>query len=131
MHYLAVSIDVFHALVMMFWIIGLPLLFWHKFPKLTIYYCFFGILFVIVNQISHYTLGECILTTLSKWCWNHTEANHPSTQEWFSVRFANFIFGLTPSHRDIKVFSEIIILISIVGNLYLFYKQKLILQKAL
>jgi len=123
MHYLAVSIDVFHALVMLLWILGLPLLFWHKFPKLTIIYAVFAILFIIVNQISHYTLDECIFTTLSRKCFELADPNHPSTKEWFTVKFANFIFGCAPKHKSIKIISEILIAISAIGMFFFFIKN--------
>lgn len=122
MHYIAVSIQVFHALVMVLWIVGLPLLFWHRYPKLTISYICYAFVFIIINQVSHYALGECILTTVERWCWQHS-AQHEPTEQWFSVRFANFIFGLTPTHRDIKVVSEILIAISALGGLFSVYKR--------
>ena len=123
MHYLAVSIDVFHAIVMMLWIFGLPLLFWHKIPKLTMSYAAFAIVFIIVNQVSHYTLGECIFTTLARKCFELADPHHPSTKEWFTVKFANFIFGFTPKHKSIKIISEILIAISAIGMFFSFIKN--------
>lgn len=122
MHYIAVTIDVLHALFMMVWIIGLPLLFWHRFPKLTLTYACYAVVFIIINQVSHYTLGECILTTISRWFWQHS-GQHEPTEQWFSIRFAKWIFGLTPTHRDIKVTGEIIIAICAAGGLYSIYKK--------
>jgi hypothetical protein len=122
MHYIAVSIQVFHALVMVIWILGLPLLFWHRYPKLTIGYACFAIVFIIINQVSHYTLGECVLTTAERWCWKHS-LQHEPTEQWFSVRFAQFIFGLTPTHRDIKIASEVLIAISAAGGSFFVYKK--------
>lgn len=122
MYYIAVSIQVFHALVMMLWILGLPLLFWHRYPKLTIGYACFALVFIIINQISHYTLGECILTTMERWCWDHS-GHHITTEQWFSVRFAHFIFGFTPSHHGIKVATELLIAISAIGGLSITLKK--------
>jgi hypothetical protein len=122
MQYLAVSVDVFHALVMILWIAGLPLLFWHRYPTLSKAYFWFALVFIVINQVSHYLLGQCILTSVASYC--YSKAAGPSTNEWFSVRFAYFIFGLTPSHRGIKVATEILIAIAAMGGLYSMYRKK-------
>ena len=124
MYYLAVFVDTFHAFLMMAWILGLPLLFWHRFPKLTLYYAIFSVLFIIVNQVSHYTLGECVFTTLARKCFQIAPHNHPVSDEWFTVRFAQLIFGLTPQHRSIKILSEVLIFISAVGGIILYIKKR-------
>lgn len=122
MLYLAVAIDVFHALLMVGWIMGLPLLFWRSWPKISFAYCIFSIIFIIVNQVSHYTLGECVLTTIANWF--YSQAGHGAPAEWFTVRMAHLVFGVVPSHRGIKVATEILIGISAVGGVLTFFRRK-------
>lgn len=129
MHYIAVFIDVLHALAMLFWILGLPLLFWHRLPRLTIGYACYAVVFIIINQISHYTLGECVLTTIARWFSQHS-GQHASTEQWFSIRFAKLIFGLTPTHRDVKIAGELMIAVCAVGGLYSAYKKVLFKGKS-
>lgn len=112
----AIAIDFLHALLMVVWVVGLPLLFWHRFPKLSLAYCAFSLAFIIVNQASQYFLGECIFTTLAGWLYAHTDAGAP--QEWFTVRLALAIFGLIPTHRSIKLLTEILIGVSAIGGIY-------------
>jgi hypothetical protein len=122
MLYLAVAIDTLHALLMVGWIVGLPLLFWRRWPKVSFVYCIFSIAFIIVNQVSHYTLGECVFTTIADWFYAH--AGHNAPDEWFTVRMSRLVFGVVPSHRGIKVATEILIGISAVGGMLLFFKRK-------
>ena len=116
MLYLAVITDIIHSLLMLAWMIGLPLLFWHKYAKLSLVYCIFCVTFIIVNQISHYTLGECVFTTIA----NHfySAAHHGAPNEWFTVRLTRLVFGLIPTHRSINVATQILIVISAVGGTY-------------
>lgn len=128
MQYLGAIVDVFHAILMMVWLLGLPLLFWHRYPRLSLVYIIYSLLFVIINLLSQHFLGECIFTTLSRYCWSFATTDIDSN-EWFSVRFARFIFGLTPSHRAIKNITEILIAISALGGLYfLFLRRRNICQ---
>lgn len=122
MLYLAVATDVFHAMLMAAWVIGMPLLFWHRYPKASAIYCVFSLLFIIVNQISHYTLGCCVFTTIADWFYRHAGQGAP--EEWFTVRLSRFIFGLTPTHRGIKILTEILIGFSAMGGIYLFIRRK-------
>lgn len=124
MHYIAVSIQVLHALVMILWILGLPLLFWHRYPKLSIGYAFYAVVFIIINQVSHYTLGECVLTTIERWFWQHSLMHEP-TEQWFSIRFAQLIFGFTPSHKGIKISGEVLIALCAVGGMFSIWKKLL------
>jgi hypothetical protein len=116
MIYFGTCVDVFHALVMIVWIAGLPLLFWHRYPKLTIAYCIYSIIFIIINQLSQYFLGECILTTLARYY-----QSGQSDNEWFAVKFAKFIFGLTPTHKGVKIATEVLIAIAAVGSIYFYF----------
>ena len=110
------SIDFFHALSMAAWVLGLPLLFWHRWPRLTQIYAIYAIGFVAINLLSDVLLGECFLTTLARAAW---ESNPPPlSREWFTVRMAEAIFRLTPSHQVIKLVSEGLILLTAAGVAY-------------
>lgn len=122
MQYVAGAIDVFHALVMVLWIAGLPLLFWHRYPKLSHAYFWYALIFIIINQVSRHYLGECILTTIARYCYSKND--NPIHNEWFVVRAAYFIFGLTPSHRGIKIATEVLVAIAAIGGLYSIYRKR-------
>ena len=113
------AVDLLHALLMVGWVAGLPLLFWHRFPRATRWYAIYAIVFVVLNLASRYFLGECFLTTLARYLWEHGGAP-PRTApgEWFTVRLAMMVFHLTPSHRSIKLLSELLILVTAVGMLF-------------
>lgn len=123
MLYLAIATDVLHALLMLSWILGLPLLFWHRYPKLSLAYCIYCISFIIVNQVSHYTLGCCIFTTIADWFYAH--AGQTMSDEWFAVRASQFVFGLAPSHRGIKMATEAVIVLAAIGQIYFYTKGKI------
>lgn len=109
-------VDALHAALMAAWILGLPLLFWHRWPRASRAYGIFAVVFVLSSRLSHYLLGECFLTSLSRTFWRAGSAAL-ETDEWFTVRFARLIFGLTPSHRAIAIGSEVLVLITAVGVL--------------
>ena len=115
---LGACIDLIHALLMAIWILGLPLLFWHRFPRATSVYAFYAIGFIVVNQVSQALLGECFLTTLARASWQRAPGfagTARASGEWFTVRLAEAIFHLTPTRRGIKLVSEALILITAVG----------------
>jgi hypothetical protein len=117
---LAGAVDLVHALLMAAWILGLPLLFWHRWPAATRAYAGFAIAFVVINLGSRALLGECVLSTLARACLNRAAAAGPiatPSQEWFTVRFATAVFRLTPSHELIKRCSEGIIVVTAAGVL--------------
>lgn len=122
MLYLAIATDVFHALLMVVWVVGIPLLFWRRYPRLSVAYCIFSALFIIVNQVSHYTLGRCVFTVIADWFYAH--AGQPSSNEWFAVRISKMVFGCIPTHRGIKVVTQILIAIGAVGGIYYFYNSR-------
>jgi hypothetical protein len=113
---LGAAIDAIHALAMTVWLLGLPLLFWRRWPRVSTAYGVYAVLFVVVTRVSHYALGECFLTRLSRLFWSAGPAGR-ETDEWFTVRFARLIFGLTPSHRLIALASEALILVTAIGVL--------------
>jgi hypothetical protein len=117
---LGAAIDFLHALLMATWVLGLPLLFWHRWPRLTQAYAIYAIGFIAMNQLSEALLGECFLTTLARGAWESTPLAGPPalSREWFTVRMAEAIFRLTPSHDAIKLVLEALILLTAVGVAY-------------
>lgn len=116
---LGATVDALHALLMALWIGGLPLLFWHRWPRLTFLYGIYAVAFVLISQLSRYWLGECFLTTVARHFWtNGTSWGTAATDEWFTVRFAQLVFRLTPSHRSIVWASEVLIVVTAVGVLF-------------
>jgi hypothetical protein len=113
----AVVIDVLHALLMAAWVVGLPLLFWHRWPRVTRAYCVYAIAFIVVSQTSYALLGECFFTTLARACALRAPDATAVSEEWFTVRLAQAIFRMTPSHRGIKLVSEALVLLSALGML--------------
>lgn len=115
---LAATVDAFHAALMTGWLLGLPLLFWHRWPRLSRAYGVYAVVFVLATRMSHYVLGECFLTNISRRFWTAASTTR-DTDEWFTVRFARLVFGLTPSHRAIAVVSEALVFITAAGVLVL------------
>jgi hypothetical protein len=115
---LARIVEVVHALLLVVWIVGMPLLFWRRWPRLTRWYGIYAISFVLLSQGSHHLLGECFVTTLARHLWESGAAD-PSREldEWFTVRLAQRVFGLSPSHRSVILVWEAGILITAVGAL--------------
>ncbi len=112
------SIDVVHALLMAAWVLGLPLLFVHKWPRITRAYGIYAITFIVVSQLSQMLLGECFLTTLAGASWQKSASlSSLDTEEWFTVRLAKWVFALSPSHRAIVLTSEILVLVTAFGEL--------------
>lgn len=115
---LGALVDFVHALLMVAWVLGLPLLFWHRWPRVTRAYAIYAVAFVVVSQTSHALIGECFLTTIARLCWEAAgpvRDGAPLPDEWFTVRLAEAVFRLTPSHRAIKIASEILIVATAVG----------------
>ena len=113
---LAAAVEAIHALLMLAWILGVPLLFVRRWPRLTRAYGMYAVAFVVVTRLSDLALGECFLTSAARRLWQ-AGSRRPGTDEWFSIRFARLIFGMTPSHRAIAWISEGLILITAVGVL--------------
>ncbi|MBK7400565.1 MAG: hypothetical protein IPJ34_31020 [Myxococcales bacterium] len=110
----SVAVDVFHALAMAAWILGLPLLFTRRWRTATRFYAVYAITFVIVSQTSQLVLGECFLTTVARWAEGAGSSAHP---EWFTVRLARWVFGMAPSRRAISVTFDALVLVTAVGTL--------------
>ena len=105
---LATVVDTVHALTMIAWVMGMPLLFVSRWPRARRVYAVYAVVFVVVSQASQWVLGECFFTTVARWFWESQPAGSAPADvgEWFTVRLARAIFGLAPSHRAIVWFSE-------------------------
>lgn len=111
----AAAVDVIHAALMAVWMLGMPLLFIHRYPRLTLAYGVYAVAFVIVSRVSHWIGGECFLTTISARLWRAGASLTPESDEWFTVRLARLVFGMTPSHRAIAWGSEALVLVTALG----------------
>lgn len=122
---LASLVDLAHALFMVAWVAGMPLLFWRRYPRATRWYAVYAIVFIVLNQASKMLLGECFLTTIARFFWEHGGAPPAiAPEEWFTVRIAMAVFHLAPSHQAITVVAQILILVSAVGMLLSLRRQR-------
>ncbi|HVY44630.1 MAG TPA: hypothetical protein VHB21_02075 [Minicystis sp.] len=117
---LGAATDVIHALAMAAWVVGLPLLFVHRWPRASRGYAAYTVAFVVLSQGSQMLLGECFLTTIARAFWERAALRGPAAaalDEWFTVRFAKAVFQMTPSHRAVKVAFEALALVAAAGLL--------------
>ena len=111
---LGVGVDLIHALAMAAWFVGFPLLFVLRWPGVRLAYATYAVVFIVASQASRLLLGECFLTTATRWCWSH-DAAHAVSSEWFTVRLARGVFGMAPSHRAVARVSEALVLATAAG----------------
>lgn len=114
---LAIGTDFLHATLMAVWFAGLPLLFWHRWPRVARAYAIYATVFVVVSQVSRWLLGDCFLTNIAIFFWERVPASAPVSKEWFSVRLAQAVFHMTPSHRSIVRVSEAMVVLAALGAL--------------
>jgi hypothetical protein len=123
-HALGAAIDFIHASAMVAWVVGLPLLFMgRRWPRASHAYLVFAVAFVVLNQISHYALGECFLTTIARWAYLHDRSGTPS-YEWFTVRLAESVFRMSPSHRSIVILSQVLVIATGLGALFWAHRRR-------
>ena len=92
---LAAGVELFHALVMIAWGVGLPLLVWHRYKRLSRIYMWYSIVFVTTSALSNLVLGECFLTTLARHLWGAAGGFRERVP--FTVLFTNAVAGIRPS----------------------------------
>ncbi len=116
---IASLLDALHALLMVLWITGIPLLFWHRWPRLSRAYAAYSIAFIVVSQGSQWLLGECFLTTWARYFWLRGSGAPPNElhRDWFTVRCAEAVFHMRPSQRAVSIAWETLVLVSSVGML--------------
>lgn len=116
-------IDALHALAMIAWVLGLPLLFWHRYPKWTRAYVVYALAFVVVTRLSHSVLGECVLTTGARDLRNHGGAAlHDHTS--FMVRVVNGVAGLRFTEQSAVLVWEWSVFIVSAAVLVHFYLER-------
>ena len=113
---LAEVVDVVHALSMLVWGLGLPLLLWHHFPRWSRAYMRFAIAFVLISVLSHYVLGECVLTTMARRLWHASGTARDGAP--FMTLLVNDIAGIRPSNRSVVHAWELAVLATSVGSLW-------------
>lgn len=106
---LAIAMDFVHIAAMVVWAIGLPLLFWHRWPRLTLAYTLYAVIFVVASQGSQLALGECFLTTFSRELWAAAGVHADGT---FTGRLVNFVAGIRPRTESVLVVWEIAIVVT-------------------
>jgi hypothetical protein len=116
----AMAIDWTHALVMIAWGVGLPLLVWHRFPRISRAYMWFAMSFVVLSVVSHEILGECFLTTLARAAW--TSGGGFRERVPFTVLLTNAVAGIRPSTRAAVLAWEFAVFASSLGSLWCWHK---------
>jgi len=114
---LSAAVDALHALAMVAWVLGLPLLFWHRWPRLSRLYVIFSLAFVVITRVSHEILGECVFTTLSRDLWNASglaQRGHLS----FTVRIVNAVAGIRFTEHSAVLLWEAAVFVCSVGMLW-------------
>jgi hypothetical protein len=115
---LAAAVDFAHAVLMAAWVATIPLLFWHRWPRLTRACGVYAIAFIFVSRLSHQVLGECFLTAIARALWRLASPVDGSSEEWFTVRAARAVFHCAPSHHALSLACEGLILLTAAGALW-------------
>jgi hypothetical protein len=119
---LAAAVDSLHALGMLVWGLGLPLLVWHRFRWLSHVYMVYAFGFVLISVVSHLLLGECVLTTLARRFWLLGGGYRDGIP--FSALLANAVAGLRPSQREVVLFWEGAILVTSLGGIWCWLRNR-------
>lgn len=124
---LAASVEAVHALSMVVWGVGLPLLFWHRFPRLSELYMLYAVVFVGVSVASHFLWGECALTTLARSLWQRAGGYADDLP--FTTQVANTIAGLRPTKREVVLLWEAAVLVTSAGGLWHWFRMRALRAK--
>jgi hypothetical protein len=117
---LAMTIDLMHGLVMVVWGLGLPLLVWHRYPRLSHGYVWFAMTFVMLTVVSHAALGECFLTSASRELWHAAGGGRESVP--FTVLFVNAVAGVRPTTRTAVLLWEAAVFVTSIGSLWAWHR---------
>jgi hypothetical protein len=116
--HIAAVIDFVHALAMVAWVMGLPVLFLRSWPRARRWYAVYALTFIILSKGSQWLLGACFLTRLSTILWNVGAPHRGDEPEtWFTVRFAERIFHLRPSEDAVVLAWDVALAVSCAGLL--------------
>ena len=120
LRFLAAATDVVHVAAMLAWGLGMPLLFWHRFPRWTRAYMWFSMVFVVVSVASRALLGECFLTTLARELWNSGGGFRERVP--FTVIATEWIAGIRPTTREAVLLWEVAVFATSAGGLWCWYR---------
>lgn len=102
---------------MVAYFVGLPLLFVHRWPRLSRAYAVYAVTFVVLSQGSQLLTGHCFFTSLAGSLWERS--GWPvDVGEWFTVRVANWVFHRAPSERSISRIGDAAVLLTAVGAIW-------------
>jgi hypothetical protein len=118
--FLAAATDVVHVASMLAWGLGMPLLFWHRFPRLSRAYMWFAMAFVVVSVASHALLGECFLTTIARELWSAGGGFRERVP--FTVLATEWIAGIRPTTREAVLLWELAVFATSAGGLWYWYR---------
>ena len=110
----ATLVDTVHAALMVAYFVGIPLLFFHRWPRVSRIYAVYAVTFVIFSQGPKLLWGHCFLTPLAGELWHRSGTSVVAT-EWFTVRLSNLVFHSAPSHRIISWIGDAFVLTTAVG----------------
>ena len=110
----ATLVDTVHAALMVAYFVGIPLLFYHRWPRVSRIYALYAVTFVIFSQGPKLLWGHCFLTPLAGELWHRAGTSVVAT-EWFTVRLSNLVFHSAPSHRIISWIGDAFVLTTAVG----------------
>jgi hypothetical protein len=117
---LAAAVEVTHGLAMIAWGLGLPLLVWHRYQRLSRAYMWYALGFVVISVISNQLLGECFLTTLARRLWLAGGGYRDGVP--FTVLFANAVAGIRPTAREAVLAWQVAIVATSIGTLWCWRK---------
>jgi hypothetical protein len=120
LRFLAAATDVVHVVAMLAWGLGMPLLFWHRFPRLSRGYMWFSMAFVVVSVASRTILGECFLTTIARELWISGGGFRERVP--FTVIATEWIAGIRPTTREAVLLWEIAVFATSAGGLWCWYR---------
>ncbi len=127
---LAVGVDLVHAACMAVYFVGLPLLFVHRWPRMSWAYAIYAVGFVVLSQGSQLLLGHCFFTSLAGSFWERS--GHPvDVGEWFTVRLANWIFHFAPSERSVSRIGDAAVAITAIGAVWRLRSRATLWQKVM
>jgi hypothetical protein len=107
-------VETIHATFMVAYFVGIPLLFFNRWPRVSRIYAVYAVSFVVFSQGSKLLWGHCFLTPLAGELW-HRSGTSIAANEWFTVRLSNLVFHSAPSHRIISWIGDAFVLITAIG----------------
>jgi hypothetical protein len=119
---LAAAVEVTHGLAMIGWGLGLPLLVWHRYERLSRAYMWYAIAFVVMSVTSNQILGECFLTTFARHLWLAGGGYRDGVP--FTVLFANAVAGIRPTAREAVLAWQAAIIFTSIGTLWCWRKTR-------